>query len=278
MSIHVRMPQQEHTPLGDNPHWVFVSFLYAFIAADIAGRFSSLSSHWSEYANSRPGFSHVPIWSHLTLAAFLVATSWLGWTLTFMDGDVTALDIRKLRGVIAPTSLLLIVDFWTLGTYFAFVAVVNDARLSGSNEGTWSRHSGLAAYWMLWVLGAYLAWDFCVYFLIPRFTHRAKGRFWAQSWMSLFCLALALAAFLWLGRIRADRPFSILAADISLLALLLFYRSLKQLAKSSVPAWNQFKKMIFPLAGHWELWFARVVFFIFVILGAIAGFYGHHYR
>lgn len=34
--------------LGETPYWVFVSFLYAFIAADIAQRFSKLSSHWSE--------------------------------------------------------------------------------------------------------------------------------------------------------------------------------------------------------------------------------------
>ncbi len=273
MSTVVRA-HQAPSALGENPYWIFVSFLYAFIAADIAVRFSSLSSHWSEYARCRPEWWHVPIWSHLTLAAFLVAMSWLGWTLTFVDGDVTGLDLRQRRGVIAATSLLLIVDFWVLGTYFAFVSVVNDARVSGKYEGSWSPHSGLAAYWIVWVLLAYLVWDFLVYFLIPRLDKTTKVEFWKQSWMSLFCLLLAFAAFLWLKPVRADRPPWILAADSSLLALLLFYRALKQLARSSETAGKQVSKLVSLLASNWELWFARVVLLLFIVLAVLAGAYG----
>src|SRR2546421_1505899 len=35
--------------LGENPYWVFISFLYAWIAADIARRFSEVSSHRSKH-------------------------------------------------------------------------------------------------------------------------------------------------------------------------------------------------------------------------------------
>jgi hypothetical protein len=159
---------------------VFVSFLYAWIAADIAKRFSDLSSHWSEYTKCKPRGSLAPVVSHLFLAAFVVATSWLGWTLAFVHGDVTAVDIKNLGGVIAPSSLLLIVDFWILGTYFAFVRVVHRARRSGKYEGAWSSSSGHAAYWVVFIQLAYLLWDFFVYFLIPYWTHQATS-FWHKS-------------------------------------------------------------------------------------------------
>jgi hypothetical protein len=254
--------EEKSIPLGENPYWVFVSFLYAFVAADIAVRFSNLSSHWSEYSNCEPKrkYWHVPVWSHLVLAAFVIATSWLGWTLAFVHGDVSALDIKNLRGVIAPTSLLLVIDFWILGTYFSFVSVINEARLSGKHEGGWSPLSGSAAYWILWILIAYLCWDFLVYYLIPYWTDPTKEAFWARSWMSPRCLLLAALAFLWLGRIRSEHPFCILAGDVSLLALLLYYRSLKQIATWSQPAW---------VGG-----FKWGCLCIFVLTGLFAGYFG----
>ncbi len=325
------------SPLGETPYWVFVSFLYAWVAAGIGERFSSLSLHWSEYSRSKPRFWHVPVWSHLTLAAFIVATSWLGWTLAFLLGDVPGIDIGK--GVIVPTSLLLIVDFWILGTYFAFVLVVNEARLAGRSYGRWSRQAGHAAYWVLWIQVAYLVWDFFTYFVIPCW-ESGKGdaswswvwvgcaalagalvllrwfgrigpiaplvRFslivlfflglyfcipwkiesgvflnlWDHSWMSVLGIVLAWFAF-WLSLTRSQTygPFGVLASDASLLALVLFYRALKQLSAhcqvghltigcetESIPpcdAIEQMKQVASKALAGWEHIFETVCFSVF---------------
>lgn len=111
--------------LPENPYWVFISSLYAWIAANIAERFSKISSDWSEYQLRKPRWWHIPVYSHLFLAAFVVGTSWLGWTHAFVKKDVTVFE-----DAIVSSSLLLIIDFWIVGTYFSFVAVVNKARLS----------------------------------------------------------------------------------------------------------------------------------------------------
>lgn len=267
--------QQNVCPLGENPYWVFVSFLYAWVAADIAQRFSYLSLHWSEVPRIRPeSYWHVTIWMHLVLAAFLIATSWLGWTLTFTKGDVTGLDINKLDGVIAPSSLLLIVDFWLLGTYFAFVSDVNEARLSGSHIGTWSPCSGLAAYWISWILFVYLVWDFLAYFLIPLWDTK-ETKFWVKSWMSFPCLLFAVGAFFMLRDIRPDRPLWIFAGDWSLIALILSYRGLKQQTVNKASEIKKLIKTLLSLKGNWELWVPRGAFFVFLALATLACLYGH---
>lgn len=142
--------------LGETPYWVFVSFLYAFIAADIAQRFSKLSSHWSEleekseYAWGGLHFWYVPVYSHLILLSFVVGTSWLGWSQFVLDH----LEMFELRlGVLTSCSLLLIVDFAILTLYSSFASVLNEARLSGKYTGLWSEYSGHAGYWVCVILG-----------------------------------------------------------------------------------------------------------------------------
>jgi len=259
--------------LGENPYWVFISFLYAGVATEIAGCFSGGSYGWQEYRK------YIPIYSHLTLAAFVVGTSWLGLTRA-----LAALQdcVNPRWGIIAPVWLLLIVDFSILGVYFAFVRVVNKARSSGSGqkEDAFSTH---ASFWMLIVLSLYCVWDGMVYFLFPKWPgpwHSActkGGSFCARSWMSVFCLALALLVFLALRHIRSDCPFWVLpTADVSLIFFLLFYRALKQLAGDQPrEVLSQMVQLVCPfLTGNGTIWCARAFFGVFFLLALVASISG----
>jgi hypothetical protein len=263
--------QESNSSLGENPYVLFVSFLYAWIAADIAGRFSNVSSRWSEYKRLKPRWWYVPIWSHLTLAGFVVGTSWLGWTNAFKH------DVSAPGEVIAPSSLLLIVDFWILAAYFAFVAVVNEARLSDKIQE--SSRSGQAAYWLALILLAYVLWDVLSYRVLPRWTGRGDGgHFWARSWMSVFCSVLAIASFFVLRRVRPHRPFLTLAADVSLIALVLLYRALKQLASTCEPPGEQIENLARHPIGGWLNGFTWGCFLAFLSLGGSAGLLVHRPR
>ena len=218
------------TSLGENAYWVFISFLYAWVAAKIAERFWDLSREWSTYDCTKPKHWSVPVISHLVLSSFIVGTSFVGWTQTFED-----------RHVIAPPhvihwwSLMLIVDFWILSMYYCLVGNVSQER----TEATWGptrEHNGCAAYWVLWIMVGYCVWDFFVYWLIPRLLAKiSTGRFsawgsnfWVSSWMTLYCTVPAVVAYFFLRQIRAERLWRLTAGDLSLLFLTLFYRALKQ--------------------------------------------------
>jgi hypothetical protein len=274
------MNLQEHfLILGDNPYWVFISFLYSWIAAEIAGRFSKDPYQLAQYERRERRWRVALIRSHLLLASFVVGTSWLAWTQAFADGQVTAPE-----AVLSRQSLLLIVDFVILVMYFSLVSIVGDERKSGHTPRpaypSW-KHS---SYWVWWILAAYALWDGLTYFYISRSTG-SPTHFWAHSWMSVFCAVLASLAFVWLRRIRADRPLWVLAGDVSLTALILFYRALKQLAHTSAPPVASFPCCLTnsppPASEHaGQLTenglhtFAFITFFVFICLGFVAGIVG----
>jgi len=253
--------------LAENPYWVFISFLYAWIAADIAGRFSRVVS---EYKPSKPKGWSTRVRSHLTLAGFVVGTSWLAWTQAFEKHHV-----RVPKEVVSPEALLMIVDFMILILYFTFVSVVGDERESGDNptppHPPW-KHS---SYWILLILVAYAVWDFFTYWLIPKWANcPQKDSFLAHSWSSIFCAILASLALAWIRRIRIERVFWTSVGDVSLIFLIIFYRALKQLSHLyPVPSLGeQIKRLVMGNSVSIVAW---ITLLLFVCMGSLAGRYGH---
>lgn len=244
-------------PLAESPYWVFIGFLYACIAADIAGRFAKVSYRWSTYEQFLREHWWIPVYSHLILASFVLGTSWMAWSRAFAIGEVTSPD-----KVISAEALLVIVDFAILVMYFSLVVVVGNERKSKSEHPELSRPARKhSSYWIAWILSAYVVWDFFAYFLIPR-SQCSVSCFWTRSWMSMLCAALGWLAFLWLNPVRSDRPGWMLAGDASMLALILFYRALKQVTQAQDPA---------PL---WLIVFSWVTLSVFMVLSVLTGTYG----
>jgi hypothetical protein len=233
---------------ADSAYYVFISFLYAWIAADIGQKFGETEAQWRR---AEGWFKR----SHLILAAFVVGTSFLGWTGAWVAGSVSDPE----RKVISAPSLLVIVDFTILAIYFNFVSDVHKERKEPEKDPGKSlkapiyyRHS---AFWISLILLSYVVWDIFNYLLIPVLLNK-NHTFWVKSWMSLACAAVAGTAFAWLIRVRSHRPGWVAVADFSLIALLLCFRAMKQLPYAE---------------GSWLYWFAAANFCIFVILAAVAG-------
>src|SRR5207247_9785578 len=73
---HSRGAHMDKAAIGEDMRWVFVSFLYAVVARDIASKISRVFCNWEKMAIIR-----CTALSHLALAAVVVTTCWLAWGL-----------------------------------------------------------------------------------------------------------------------------------------------------------------------------------------------------
>src|SRR5947209_15562541 len=100
-----------NSSLGDNAVWLFISFLYAWLAVEIAQGFPELLELRNEKRRR--------VASYLCLGALLVGTSWIAWTLAFVSGDRPApTEVISLR------TLMVIIDFAIVTLYFSFIRFV----------------------------------------------------------------------------------------------------------------------------------------------------------
>lgn len=220
---------EESPALGENAYWVFISFLYAVIAADIAERLWKVSRNWWKYKKSKSLKQLFVVYSHLVLAGFVVGTSFLGWTQAFAVHRVLAPP-----EVISWWSLLVMVDFAILAMYFNLVHLVGAARTPEEDDDreTQSQDNRQSSHWVFWILIMYCVWDVATYLGMPWLSCREVqgGVFWSACWMSLFCAFLAGAARYHLLYLGTANVWVTVSGDFSLLWLVLFYRVLKQLA------------------------------------------------
>ncbi len=108
---HSRGDHMEKAAIGEDIRWVFVSFLYAVVASDIASKISRVFCNWEKMAIIRR-----TALSHLALAAVVVITSWLGWSL-----GTASHSYAQVTDVISWPTLLVLMDFILLVFYYALV-------------------------------------------------------------------------------------------------------------------------------------------------------------
>jgi hypothetical protein len=230
---------QDQTSLGENPYWVFVGFLYACVASDIAAKFRD-----APYG----GKSWEIRWSHLFLASFVLGTSFLAWSQAIAKGAI------KPEAVLSWKSLLLIFDFWILILYFTYVAVVAHERETDRLTAPPDAHDQ-PSFWIAWIFTAYSFWDVVAFGIIPQ----SLTTFVGEAWMSGLCAVLAFVAFRGFKKIRAEQVRWVVWSDVSLIALILFFRALKQFHRKPDP---------------WLIYFGVSMFAFFALVSYLSGRFG----
>jgi hypothetical protein len=172
---------------------------------------------------------HLPAYSHLLLAALLITTSWVGWTLSFAPGAR-----RDVEGIFQWEFLVLLLDVAGVIIYFILVRAVDAPALT-------------IASWIVAVFWAYFLWDVLTKVIIYwKYREKDPPKKWYQyygsTWGNDFGLRM-LPTFLCLmvawvirGRVGSADITHRITADFALLSLVLFFRALKEVVSVFFPA------------------------------------------
>lgn len=166
----------------------------------------------------------LPAYSHLFLATFVIATSWIGWSISVAPGNR-----EDVKGIFQWEFLVLLLDVSLVIMYFILVRTIHfsDASIFPTID-----PASAVAFWILMVFCFYLVWDIV--------TKVATYRGWSEgSWLrkngwrmapTLACLLFAW--WIWSQVGMADRVH-LLSADFALLCLVLLFRALKEFVSAT---------------------------------------------
>jgi uncharacterized membrane protein (DUF485 family) len=186
------------------------------------------AGHWVHF---------LPAYAHLFLATVVVATSWVGWSLSAAPGAR-----RDVQGVFQGEFFVLLLDVSLVIVYFILVRTIDFGK-----EATPPRTdpASSVARWILLIFGLYLLWDILTKVVISwRDRERSRKRWrehFDRSWwrsvgsrMLPTALCCILAWLMWRVVQGADRPHY-LTADFALFWLVLLFRVLKELVSAYCP-------------------------------------------
>jgi hypothetical protein len=181
---------------------------------------------------------YFPAYSHLFLALFVIAASWVGWSRTKVDS--ARKDVHEL---FEWPFLVLLLDTSMVVTYFILVRTVDfsdgNCRIDPASE---------VAFWHVVIFGLYLAWDGVTKAgMYPRpdgfgwwrgWWHLAPEKLKEQkqtmkrAWPTFVCLVLSVV--LWrVFAVFDPQHEHLLAADLALLSVVLLFRALKGVVRGT---------------------------------------------
>jgi hypothetical protein len=203
----------------------FVGMMFAITVGEIGLQAAGLvqAKHWIHY---------LPAYSHLFLATFVVAASWVGWSKSAVPG--ARQDVDEL---FEWAFLVLLLDMAMVVTYFILVRTVDFG-----NEHHRIDSASAVAGWHVLIFALYLAWDVVTKFLMyerpddmgwwkgwkgvdAALRKKRRERFWRVA-PAVICLVISW--YLW----KAFEPATderLLTADFALLSVVLLFRALKSL-------------------------------------------------
>jgi len=215
----------------------FVGMMFAITVGEIGLQAAAL-------VQDRQYLHFLPAYSHLFLATFVVALSWVGWSKSAATQDV--------GGVLEWPFVVLLLDMAMVVTYFILVRTIDF-----SPEGHQRIDSAAdVAYWHILIFSLYFVWDIVTKIVMYRpagISPTYSFKFWVKnffSWgkhglsrtwwrktgirMTPTLLCLVISIFVWFEFAGADEPHW-LTADFALLCLVLLFRSLKECLTTRPP-------------------------------------------
>jgi hypothetical protein len=200
----------------------------------------------------------LPAYFHLFLAACLIATSWVGWTLSQSPG--ARADVQN---VFEWEFLLLMLDVLLVVVYFIIVKAVD---LKGEKTVELNASAKPEALGVLAVFCLYLLWD--VISKGPLYYSRKSSEPWARYGVrigpTLICCALA---FVTRRLVQDADPPHVLTADFALVSLVFFFRALKDLFSALFPGEAVENKEL-RSKRRWAMTWSTV-FGLFLLLGIL---------
>ena len=164
-------------------------------------------------------FHQLPAYAHLLVATMMIATSWVGWSISRTRG--ARLDVT---GIFQWEFIVLLLDVSMVITYFILVRAFEFGKESNAPR---LDHPSSLASWIAVIFGLYIVWDFVTKVLISQ---QNSDDTWLQKYGRMFpTIACLIIVCIVRQLIRsADLPH-FLTADLALLSLVFLFRALKDL-------------------------------------------------
>jgi hypothetical protein len=170
----------------------------------------------------------LPAYCHLALATLIIATSWVGWTLSPSPGAR-----RDVKRVLEWEFILLLLDVILVIFYFILVKSVD---ITEGPEIHLNASAAPESFWICVIFGAYLAWDILSKYVMQRGMKSSGSSSYSSDMLriipTLTCFILALVIK---SLVEGADPPHVLAADFALISLVLFYRAAKDLMSALFP-------------------------------------------
>jgi hypothetical protein len=203
----------------------FVGMMFAVAIGEVGVQTASLvrAGNWLHF---------LPAYSHLFLTTIVIATSWVGWTLSPAPGAR-----RDVRSMFNRDFLVLLVDVFLVVVYFILAKTVD---LAGEKDLQLNASARPETLWILVIFGTYIFWDVLTKLLdYLEKTSETEGRekqsfkewfkkYGIRMFPTIICFVTVIFAKPLFD--RADPPH-VLTADLALLSLVLLFRALKGLTK-----------------------------------------------
>jgi len=196
---------------GNDPKFrhEFVGMMFAVTVGEVGLQTAAL-------VKAKDFLHFLPAYSHLILATVIIATSWVGWTLSKSRGGQ-----KDVGGIFEREFLILLLDVALVILYFILVRAVD---FVGEGETIRLRASARPeASWVWWIFLLYVIWDIVAKWPVKEKVDRVR--------MAPSVACLVLASVVWVIVRDADAPH-VLTADFALLSLILFFRALKDVASA----------------------------------------------
>jgi len=219
---------------GRELHREFVGMLFALAIGQVATDAAVVASGTVTAPNS------LPTYSHLILAAIVIAASWVGWG----QSDHSLSDINS---IFSFDFIELAVDLWLVVLYFFLVNGTElPQAIPGSNASFVKPDAASECKWIFAIFISYLIWDVISKITPPKpkkrtkqsatkskstyswFPRNEKGNSVViqRGWASILCTCLAYLAYVSSTRVGTDIA-RVLLADLALLSLVFLFRALK---------------------------------------------------
>lgn len=227
----------------------FVGMMFAVAIGEVGMQTANLvqAHNWVHF---------LPAYSHLLLATVLIATSWVGWTLSPSPGART--DVNK---VFEWEFFVLLLDVLLVVIYFILARSVD---ITGEKEIKLNASAAPEAFWVFVVFCVYLVWDLVT--KVSLYTKRKRSEPWFRNYgvrivPTLVCLILA---YVTKRLVEGADPPHVLTADLALISLVLLFRALKDLVSALFSRAEVHKDSRKILAAFWS-----ILFGLFLALGIL---------
>ncbi len=195
---------------GRQLHREFVGMLFALAIAEVAVEGSKVVHSDVALPNTLPSYTH------LFLAAAVIATSWVGW-------GRSAVGLSNTRHVFTTDFLELGIDVWLVIAYFFIVTGVEVPQTIHGDSYIIPSVSA-ESFWVMVVFVTYFIWDILSKGLLR---NRAGQLLLVQrGWASATCAVLAVVSYALAPR-NSFEIMPVVVADVSLLSLVFLFRAMK---------------------------------------------------